>query len=223
MAYAIVQTNNSNTSSASPYTYTPTSAITAGSLGVLLVHSYSNTVTVTSVTDDKGNTWTLVGHSPDNGVGERVSMYYAYNMAAGATVITITQSSTVGRTTAFTEVSGFSTTDPLASSGTGSGGAADFTFNIATVPANALIIGAISRQNNPPTAGAAYTSAYGTANNFYQLGQYDLDTGAAGTIAFNGTQAASNTWTGIAAAFNFAAGGGGSGGGAAHYYNQRRR
>ena len=64
-------------------------AQTAGNLNVVAVGWNDTTSTVTSVTDSRGNSYTLaVG--PTTGTGLRQSIYYAKNIVAGSNTVTVT-------------------------------------------------------------------------------------------------------------------------------------
>jgi hypothetical protein len=70
-----------------PVTYTL--AQTAGNLNIVAVGWNDTTSTVSTISDTRGNTYTLaVG--PTTGTGLRQSIYYAKNIAAGSNTITVT-------------------------------------------------------------------------------------------------------------------------------------
>src|SRR5512135_3165189 len=91
------------------YNATFASAVTSGDLIVVATSSWNstNTASVSSVTDNKGNTYTKVLESAGTG-GEPLAVWYAKNVAGGST-FTVSASTTANSliTVAIHEYSGF--------------------------------------------------------------------------------------------------------------------
>lgn len=194
---------------------------TGGNLLVAAVHIFSGTGTITGITDDKGNTWTLIGRSGNaSGLNEGVEMWYAYNVANGVTNITATRSgSDNGRIKIF-EFSGFGASDPKLASNTSSVSSGNPAKTTLTgTLAGSLLLGLFSVDASP-SPGAAFTQSNVSGSNWYQFGEYDLS-GAGGTVDVD-TAAGSVKWNGVACEFASAAGGS-SIPVFQHYYAQRRR
>ncbi len=118
-------------------------AQTAGNMNIVAVGWNDTTSTVNTVTDTRGNTYTLA-IGPTTGTGLRQSIYYAKNIAAGTNTVTVTFS----KAAAFVDVrvleySGLDTTNPLdkTAGAVGSGTAAS-SGAATTTAANELIFGA---------------------------------------------------------------------------------
>ena len=181
--------------------------VTAGALLVVQIHTFDDTTTISSVTDDKGNTWTVHGISPaTNATGECVTIASAPNAAAGTTNLTITRNTgSVGMRTFLYEFAGFGAASPFQSiASADNASSANPSWSLTSVPAGALIVGGVSHRGGTITPGANYTEQGEYASNYFQQSQYDLDAGAGGTVAFDMTASAAR-WTGIAAVFNTAA------------------
>ncbi len=87
IAFVQVKSATPQTASASvPVTFT--AAQTAGNMNVVVVGWNDTTSTVSSVTDSRGNTYTLA-IGPTTGTGLRQSIYYAKNIAAGTNTVTV--------------------------------------------------------------------------------------------------------------------------------------
>lgn len=89
MAFAFVQSqNNGNASSTATTRAVTVTALSAGNIVVGIVTWGSGTSTdLTSVTDGT-NTYTIVRRVADTTNGQSAAVFYAYNVAAGATTIT---------------------------------------------------------------------------------------------------------------------------------------
>ncbi len=118
-------------------------AQTAGNMNIVAVGWNDTTSTVNTVTDTRGNTYTLA-IGPTSGTGLRQSIYYAKNIAVGSNTVTVTFS----KAAAFVDVrvleySGLDTVNPLDKTvaAAGSGTAANSGAATTTV-ANELIFGA---------------------------------------------------------------------------------
>jgi len=88
------------------------SNVTAGNLIVVSVMD-DNGGTISSVTDSRGNTYQQATTTVWIGTGRRTWVYYAYNVAAGATNVTTTFAGAGQANMLIHEFSGILTTDPL--------------------------------------------------------------------------------------------------------------
>lgn len=219
MAYALVTEVNSSPAAGASFTLSKTP--TAGNLLILAVHYHSTSITLSSVSDTQGNTWTLVGNSPSVSPGERVGLAYAYNVSGSAATITVTASSgTPTCSYSLSEWSGFTGANPLDKSVTGSGTSGNTSVTLVGVAANALVFMASTRTGGNSTPTANYTGRYQRDDFYYEHGEYDLDSGASGNIVVDATGTSSN-WTAIAASFAVPAGGGSSIAAISSGYHQR--
>jgi chitodextrinase len=169
-AISYVQSNSvsPNNSSLSTLSSTFTSAQTAGNFNVVAVGFGSNTaVGISSVTDSKGNTYTLaVGPTFTNwggaATGGTTAIYYAKNIvaaAAGANTVTVTFAGAVGfPDIRMAEYSGIDTTSPLdvtaASTGTGT---LSNSGSVSTSNANDLLVGSNWVLSGTTGPGTGYT------------------------------------------------------------------
>lgn len=117
IAYVQSKSTSQNNSSQSSLTATFSSAQVAVDLNVVAVGWGSTSIGISSVTDTKGNTYTLaVGPTASTSLGS-ASIYYAKNIvaaAAGANIVTVTFSGGVPfPDVRIAERSGISTTAPL--------------------------------------------------------------------------------------------------------------
>ena len=134
-------------------------AQTAGNLNVVAVGWNDTAATVNTISDTRGNTYTLaVG--PTSGTGLRQSIYYAKNIAAGSNTVTVT----FNQAAAFVDVraleySGLDTTNPFdkAAGAAGSGTAAS-SGAVTTTSASELIFGAGMTTTHFTGAGTGFTS-----------------------------------------------------------------
>ena len=129
MAFAAVQSTTMTVSTASSV---PTTVSATGSLNLVIVHvKVAGGETLSSVTDDKSNTYAIVGPKIWN-TTDRVYQAYGVQTTGGATTVTCTFSaSTTGKRVVITEFSGNATTNATAydkdSNGSGTGTAASVT------------------------------------------------------------------------------------------------
>jgi chitodextrinase len=162
---AYVQSNSAspNNSSVSTLPVTFTSAQTAGNFIVVGV-SWASSTTVSSITDSKGNTYSLaVGPTTNTALGATAAIYYANNIAtaaAGANTVTVAFSSAVPYPDIrVAEYSGISTTSPLDVTAVATGDSATTDSGSAsTTNANDLIVGSNAQQTTTSGAGTGFTS-----------------------------------------------------------------
>lgn len=116
-------------------------AQTAGNMNVLVATWEGTTGTVSSISDTRGNTYTLAS-GPIRSTGATQYVYYAKNIAAGTNTITVNVSTTLAMQLTAIEYAGLSTTSPFdqVASATGSGTAPD-SGSVTTNYANELILG----------------------------------------------------------------------------------
>jgi hypothetical protein len=131
-------------------------AQTPGNLNIIVVGWNDTTATVQSVTDNRGNVYTLA-IGPTSGTALRQSIYYAANIAGGATTVTVTFSQPAAYPDIrILEYAGVSTLDTTAgasgSSTTANSGAAT------TTAANELIFGANMVATLTQGPGTSFTS-----------------------------------------------------------------
>ena len=106
MAFTTIQ-QGSNSDSGAPFTTVNGTSCTSGSLLVLCFSIFNDTETVTSVTDNRSNTWTLAVASPSAGLNERAYIYYCNSLnATGTLTITVAKSGSAGMRLAWREVAG---------------------------------------------------------------------------------------------------------------------
>jgi IPT/TIG domain len=132
-------------------------AQTAGNLNVVAVGWNDTTSTVSTISDTRGNTYTLaVG--PTTGTGLRQSIYYAKNIAGGSNTVTVT----FNQAAAFVDVrvleySGLDTANPL-DQATGAAGTGTLANSgaVSTTSASELIFGAGMTSSHYTGAGSGF-------------------------------------------------------------------
>jgi hypothetical protein len=144
------------------------SAQQAGDLNVVVVGWNDTVSSVSSVTDSKGNTYTLaVG--PTRGTGLSQAIYYAKNIVAAAAgantvVVKFTQAPTVPDIRIL-EYSGLSTTSSLdVTAGASGSGSSSNSGSATTTAANELIFGANMVSTGTAGPGSTFTSRIITAS-----------------------------------------------------------
>jgi len=177
------------------------SSVTAGNLLVSIIHVNSNSDVITSISDDKGNTWTRASISPDISGGERVYIYYAYNVAAGVTGVTLSVSGGSAYRNNLIEFSGSSTSDPLDQTGTNSGTpSSNPSVTLTGNAANDLLVGGLTTFSSASTEGGSFTQVSNGNTWYYESAEYLLDSGSSGSKTVDWT-ASSQNWTAAAASF----------------------
>jgi IPT/TIG domain-containing protein len=188
---SFVQVKSAVANSGGSIAVTYPGAQTAGNLNVVAVMWGDSTSTVSSVTDSKGNSYTLaVGPTRITGVTQ--SIYYAKNIVGGSNTVTVT----FNQTAAFPNVnvleySGLSTTNPLDvfSSASGSGTTAN-SGAATTTSANELIFGAGSTSNAFTAAGSGFSNRI--INSFGDISEDQI---VSNTGSYNATATlTSGTW-----------------------------
>ena len=134
-------------------------AQTAGNLNIVAVGWNDTSSTVSSVTDSRGNTYTLA-IGPTTGTGLRQSIYYAKNIAGGSNTVTVT----FNQAAAYVDVrvleySGLDTTNPLdVTAGAAGSGTSANSGSATTSSATDLLFGAGMTTTHYTGAGSGYTS-----------------------------------------------------------------
>ena len=136
-----------------------TTAQAAGNLNIVVVGWNDTTSTVSSVTDSRGNTYTMA-IGPTTGTGLRQSIYYAKNIAAGSNTVTVK----FNQAAAYADVrvleyKGLDTSTPLDQTAGASGTSnAVSSGAVTTTSANELIFGAGMTAGRYTAAGTGFTS-----------------------------------------------------------------
>lgn len=220
MAIAFVQSQTpaTATGNATSTTLTADKACTAGNLLVVALVCQGNDV-ITSVTDSKGNTWT-VGPTIANGTNQGTSMAYTLQdggaIAIGDTIVAH-HTTAPGRVLTCDEFSGVDSTTPTtgsAGTATGSSTAPAATMAGATTDADAMVYGIVGYNGTGThTADGSFTeSNEGLVNNAgvnRKLATEYQIVSATGTYGFTDSLSASGAWSAAVMAFKAAAGGGG--------------
>jgi chitodextrinase len=218
LAYAaigFVQSKNNSPNNASLGTLSATfpAAQTAGNLNVVAI-GWGGGVTVSSVTDTKGNTYTLAVGPTATSFGN-ASIYFAKNIAAagaGGNSVTVTFSAAAGfPDIRIAEYSGINTTAPLdvtaVATGTGTTGDSGFAT---TSNANDLLVGSsyVTTGNTGPGTGYSQREISGWDGDILE----DRIVSAAGAYNATAPLSPSGNWIMQMAAFKGASSGGGGGG-----------
>jgi hypothetical protein len=186
--YGVVQSNLSTSpTTGSSLTVTYASAQAAGDLNVVVVGWNNATGSVSSITDSKGNTYTLAA-GPIAGTSTSMAIYYAKNIVAataGANTVTVTFSTTMN----FPEVSaheysGLSTTSPLDQTGSATSSAVTFNYSaITTTFPNELVVFGVQTGSAAASTMIGSTLRFATPDGNIRSDAYLL---TAGTYAFSG-------------------------------------
>ncbi len=163
---SFVQVTSKVATSGSSMAITYPAAQTAGNLNVVEVMWGDTTSAVSTVADNRGNTYALaVG--PTKVTGLTSAIYYAKNIAGGSTTVTVTFNQTAAYPNInILEYSGLNTSSPLDvfSAATGSGTTAN-SGSATTTAASELIVGAGNPSSGFTAAGSGFTkrlvNAYG--------------------------------------------------------------
>jgi hypothetical protein len=162
---AFVQSNSATPQTAqNPVSVTYTAAQTLGNLNVVVVGWNDSTTTVSTVTDTKGNLYTLIGAPIVQSATASQAIYYAKNISAasaGANTVTVTFSVAPRfPDIRIAEYSGLDTVNPL-DVFVGAQGTTTSTSNsgsVTTTSANDLLVGANLVQSTTMGAGTNYTN-----------------------------------------------------------------
>jgi len=180
---------------ASSVAVTYPAAETAGDLNVVVVGWNDTTSSVSSISDSRGNSYTLaVG--PTSGTGLRQSIYYAKNIAGGSNTVTVTfnQAANFVDVRAL-EYSGASTSSPVdvTAAAVGSGSLAN-SGSATTTTANDLIFGAGITEGAISGAGSGFTSRVITPDGDIAEDKVGASAGSYSATAPVTPYAGSSTW-----------------------------
>jgi hypothetical protein len=193
-----VQVKSAGATSGSSVAATFTAAQTAGNLNVVTVMWGDTVRTVSSVTDSKGNAYTLaVG--PTKTTGLTSTIYYAKNIASGSNTVTVAFNGTAAYPNVnVMEYGGLDTASPLdiSTAATGTGTTAN-SGSAQTISANELIVGAGNPSSVFTSAGSGFSSR--TINTFGGIAE-DKIVSSAGNYNATATLT-SGTWVMQMAAF----------------------
>lgn len=185
-----VQAVQGSSASSSAPTRAFGSNVTAGNAIGGFIQWTSTSITLTSVTDSLGNTYTLI-HNPTDHIVVRSAMFYAVNIAGGADTLTFNFSSAVTSAQVFHEIGGVSVSPFDGSTintqdAPGTGTDAVTSTAITTTAAGDYIFGASSEWSTGSAinVGTGFTTAGygGNASGGNMRGEY-LIQGAAGSVA----------------------------------------
>jgi hypothetical protein len=174
--------------------------------GNLIVVSTQGGVQITGISDNAGNTYALVpGSLITGGAGLVINIWYAYNITAGATSLSITLNGTANAVFEIAEFSGVSTSSPIDVSATLGGTAPPALGPSLTItnPGN-LLYCQFDKQTIDPTA---VSSPWAIMPNSYYAGaglpyvSYIINPGSTGTYQPNFTPAGTDAFIGSAVSF----------------------
>lgn len=173
MTIAFVQENYSAPSASSSVTVTFTSAQTAGNLNVIAIGWNDVTTTITSVTDSKGNSYSVAVPTdtyPTGGLSQAI--YYAKNIAsatANSNTVTVSFSASASfPDVRILEYSGLDTSSPLDTGTNASASGAGTTASVGPITtsiANELVLAAGMVGTSFSGPGTGYTSRVITSPN----------------------------------------------------------
>lgn len=192
-------------------------SVTAASALVAFCSWLSTTITLTSITDSKSQTWTLLDNPTTNTGDGRAASGYTLNVGAGNTTITMTLSAGVTAEIHAIEFSGVATSAAAdghtaqAQSNPGTGANAETSGAITTTTAGDAVAGCTFDMSNTDagaTVGTGFTIA---ATGTYGKSEYQIQS-AAGSIAatFTEDDASCESVTLVLALLAAGAGGGAS-------------
>lgn len=201
------------TSSAGPFTQAFASNNTLGNTLVAIGWMNGVSSNTPSVTDTKGNTWTLI-KSAVSANGSQLSSFIAVNCKAGANTVSLTSNGTptAGNLFCIAEINGANTIDQLAfAAGSLGNGATIVTPSITTLQANSIVI-SCTQTGNAATSSVSQTQLGQVAgSSSYGNAQYETESSTGtfnGTFTTTGTTASGITFN----LYNVSSGGGGGSG-----------
>ncbi|HEY6272836.1 MAG TPA: Ig-like domain-containing protein [Terriglobales bacterium] len=177
---------------------------TTGNLILVFNHWDNQTITVSSISDNLGNTYVPIGGPVNSGPTARFQAWYAKNIKGGSPLeVTATYS---GKTTSFSlvdvfEYSGLDTSAPLDvfASAAGSGMAQNSGPSPTTTASNETILGLFGYSSfaSPYTAGADYTFVGYEASSMLE----DRSVTATGSYAATASSSVSTNWAAFVIGF----------------------
>ncbi len=195
-APAIVQTAQGGYGYVNTFNQAMGSNVTAGDTMVAELTA-GDANTISSFGDNNTNTWTLI--ASDKQTGQRQTwLYYAYNVHAGATTITVTwgASQFADANIIIREYSGLVTTDPLDKSAHANDGGSSTSHSTgttaATTQASELVVAAAGASDSQEPG---WTVPSGYSNLVHQKGSDAFTYGAMADLIVSSTGAQSATFT----------------------------
>ncbi len=197
--------NNSNTATTCAVVVT---GVSAGDTLVIGSRRSSATSTITSVTVSSNANATARGTEKTGGPGNCILAWYTLDNVAtgGSLTVTVTLNEDIKHGIVVWHLSSADTAAAYDNSASGGATSTTPSWSLTTNSANAAIFVVLTSDTGEPAAGAAYTAEVVINHNFFDLGEYDIDAGAAGakTVDF-GTQG-SGAWIGHAISIKNATG-----------------
>lgn len=203
---AFVQTKNTSVGSSKTASVALSSTTSGNLIAVYL--DWNSTANVT-ITDNKGNTYTSAGSAVKFGSALNASsqVFYAKNIAGGATTVTATFAANTGIDLYVQEYSGLDKTNPLdKSTGTRGNSNAPNSGSVTTTNAQDLLFGAGATMSSSMTPGSGYTARSTALGNMIEdknvtaTGMYSATTGLGATaqwvmhiVAFKAASTADTT------------------------------
>lgn len=183
-----------------------TGSVTAGNLIVVHAGRHNTAGSTLSVSDNKGNSYSMAVGPTTLGNGRAYIFYSVVDTGGTNFIITITASASSIHTAAAAEYSGVATSTPLdqIAAATGNGTAASSGATPTTTQANELIMGMVYSPPNVPTisAGATFTFRVNRVNNSRgSILLEDKNVTSTGTQTATGTISATNDWIAQCATF----------------------
>ncbi len=181
-------------------------ASTSGDLIVVTVKWGNQTISVSSITDNKGNTYTsAVGPTNWSGTTKRAQTFYAKNIVGGGTPITITVNLTANSTSSLHlyqfEYANADTVSPLDVTSAAIGNSTTLNSGTATTHlANELIYGAAFVDNGNSSPGSGFVAETRFRGNLVE----DKNVSSLGTYNATATDTTSSNWVIQMAAFKVA-------------------
>jgi hypothetical protein len=201
------------TTAATSLTLTPVTASGPGSLLVLSAATGKTATpspTITSVTDNKGQTWVKAVANNPAATKTASEIWYVANSVAGVTSVTANLSASSAISMHFQEFVNADTVSPLAQTNSGTGtSTAPTSGSITTTMAHTAIVGSICQGSSSNTAVTA-TPAWTVVDPLHNSSPTGVTAGeshgihiptATGTFTWSGTLATSTTWAATIAAF----------------------
>lgn len=202
MAFAKVQTVNYDSGASSTTHNITVSSTVQGNLVIVNFGQGDANATVTSVTDDQGNTYAEAA-SLGGGGGALTNQYYGVQVTGGVTTVTIELSASTGCNAIVDEFSGGASTNVTvfdkASTGSGSSATSSSVTSFTPTADGSLISAFINTDTSVSsfTAGANYTlsqAAGGSKNAQYRLSSSGAETAPASWTT-------SSVWREVAGAY----------------------
>lgn len=168
-------------------------SVTAGSALVAFCSWLSATITLSSITDSKSQSWTLLDNPTTNAGNGRAASGYTLNVGAGNTTVTMTVSAGVTAEIHVLEFSGVATSSAedghvaQAQSNPGTAANAETSTTITTTVAGDAVAGCTFDLSNTDSASAVGTGFTIAATGTFGKSEYQIQS-AAGSIAATFTE-----------------------------------